>query len=75
MTALKKAEEGNALVARFYEWAGEGGEITLSVPPGAKSAAIVNLMEQPTGKTLPVSNGKISVPVTPYEIQTVRIDY
>jgi alpha-mannosidase len=75
LTALKKAEDGNALIARFYEWAGESDDVTLNVPPGATSAKIVNLMEKPEGAALTVVDDKVRVPVTPYQIQTVRIDY
>lgn len=75
LTALKKAEDSNALIARFYEWRGEPDKITLTVPPGAKSATLVNLMEKPEGSPLTVTNDKVTVPVTPYQIQTVRIDY
>ncbi len=75
LTALKQAEDGKALVARLYEWAGEGGEITLTVPPGAKSAQVVNLMEEPIGQTLPVTGSSVKVPITPYMIQTVRLEY
>jgi len=36
VTALKKAENENALVLRFYEWAGKDGEVTLQLPPRAQ---------------------------------------
>ena len=75
LTALKKAEDGKSLIARFYEWAGEGGDVTLRMPDGVKSAEVVNLMEQSTGQTLSVSGNTVKVPVTPYMIQTVRLDY
>ncbi len=75
LTALKKAEDSNALIARFFEWGGESDNVTLTVPPGAKSATLVNLMEKPEGSPLTVTNDKVTVPVTPYQIQTVRIDY
>jgi alpha-mannosidase len=75
LTALKKAEDGKALIARFYEWAGEPDTVTLTVPHGATSATITNLMEKPEGAPLTVTDNKVSVPVKPYEIQTVRIDY
>ncbi|HSU18296.1 MAG TPA: glycoside hydrolase family 38 C-terminal domain-containing protein [Acidobacteriaceae bacterium] len=75
LTALKKAEDGHALIARFYEWAGEKDTVGISVPPGAKSATLVNLMEKPEGEPLKMADGKVHVPVQPYEIQTVRIDY
>jgi alpha-mannosidase len=75
LTALKKAEDGHALIARFYEWGGLSDAVTLTVPAGAKSATVVNLMEKPEGEPLGVADGKIRVPVKPYQIQTVRIDY
>ncbi len=75
VTAVKKAEDGNGLIVRFYEWAGKGGNVTVSVPPGAKSATLTNLMEKPEGGALAVTGDKVTVPVTPYEIQTVRVDY
>ncbi|HEY4010520.1 MAG TPA: glycoside hydrolase family 38 C-terminal domain-containing protein [Acidobacteriaceae bacterium] len=75
LTALKKAEDSNALIARFYEWAGEPDQVTLTLPPGAKSATLTNLMEKPEGAALSISNDKVTVPVAPYQIQTVRIDY
>jgi alpha-mannosidase len=75
LTALKKAEDGNALIARVYEWAGESDQVTITPPPGVKSATLVNLMEKPEGDSLKVNDGKVTVPVSPYEIQTVRFDY
>lgn len=75
LTALKKAEDSHALVARMYEWAGQAGEVTLTVPQGVKSAEVVNLMEDPTGQKLTVSGDQVKVPVTPYMIQTVRLEY
>ncbi len=76
VTAMKKTEDGEGLLVRFYEWAGKGGNITLTVPPGVVSATLANLMEKPVGAGLTVSGGKeITVPVTPYEIQTVILHY
>ena len=60
---------------RFYEWAGKSGNVTLTVPPGATSASVVNLVEKPEGSTLTVTDNKVTVPVTPYQIQTVQVDY
>lgn len=75
LTAVKKTESGDGLVLRFYEWAGKGGNVTLTVPPGATGATLVNLMEKPEGEAIPVTGNKVTVPVTPFEIQTVRVDY
>ena len=75
LTAMKRTEDGKGLLMRFYEWAGKGGNVTLTTPAGATSASVANLMEVPEGSPLTVSGGKVTVPVTPYEIQTVRLDY
>ena len=75
ITAMKKAEDGNALIVRFYEWAGKGGNVTLNVPAGATGATLTNLMENPEGSAMTVAGDHLSVPITPFQIQTVRIDY
>ena len=76
VTAVKKAEDRNALILRFYEWAGKDGDIQFRVPSGAVSATLANLLEQTEGQPLPVTNADIvSVPVHPYQIVTVNIEY
>jgi alpha-mannosidase len=35
----------------------------------------VNLMEKPEGKDLSVVGDKVTAPVTPFQIQTVRLYY
>jgi alpha-mannosidase len=75
LTAMKKTESGDGLVLRFYEWAGKGGTVTFKLPPGATSATLINLMEKPEGEALAVKGDKVTVPVTPFQIQTVRLNY
>jgi alpha-mannosidase len=75
LTAMKKAEDSNALVFHLYEWAGKSGNIEVSLPSGALSATETNLMEQPQGAALSVAGDKVTVPVHPYEIVAVRVDY
>ena len=76
VTAMKKTEDGDGLLVRFYEWAGKGGRVTLTLPKGVASATLANLMEKPEGEALPVSGGQnVTVPVTPFEIQTVIVHY
>jgi alpha-mannosidase len=74
VTALKKAEDEDALVLRFYEWAGNAGEVQLQMPPGAQSAAETDLMEKPIG-SLPVQNDGVTVHTKPYEIKTIKVQY
>jgi alpha-mannosidase len=75
LTALKKAEDSDGLVVHLYEWAGKDGEIELTVPPGATGATVTNLMEKPEGQPLPISGDHVTVPIHPYEILSLRVDY
>jgi len=75
LTAMKKTEDGDALLLRFYEWAGKSGDAELSVPEGALSAKLADLMEEPSGEDLPIKADKITVPVHPFEIVSVRVAY
>ncbi len=74
VTALKKAEDENALVLRFYEWAGKDGDVTLQLPPGAESASETDLMERPIA-SVPLENGAVRVHTTPYAIETVKVQF
>ena len=75
LTALKKAEDGNGLIFRVYEWAGKSGDVEFHVPAGATSATVTNLMEKPEGPTLKLASDIVTAPIHPYEILTVRVDY
>ena len=76
LTAIKKAEDSNALILRFYEWAGKAANVGIRLPKGITSATLTNLMEVPEGPPLQVVDGdRISVPTGPYDIVTVRASY
>jgi alpha-mannosidase len=79
-TALKKAEDGDGLILRFYEWAGTRTEARIEVPPGATAAYATNLME--TTDTDAGQKGlvqrrenTVTYKVDPFSINTIRIDY
>jgi alpha-mannosidase len=75
ITAVKKAEDSNSIILRFYEWAGKDGPVHIQIPKGAVSAEFTNLMEDEHGATIPIDRDAIDVPAHPYEIVTVKIDY
>ncbi len=75
LTAVKKAEDANGLIFRVYEWAGKESTTEFHVPAGATSATVTNLMEQPEGDPLAVAGDVVKVPIHPYEILTIRVDY
>jgi alpha-mannosidase len=75
LTAVKKAEDGNALIFRMYEAFGKEGTAELHVPPNAAGAELTNLMEKPLGQSLPLEHDTVKVPYRPYEIITVAVRY
>ncbi len=75
LTAVKKAEDSDALVYRMYEWAGTAGDVKLHVAPGAQYAVESNLMEKVEGPRLAMSGDVVTVPINPYEILTVQVFY
>ncbi len=47
----------------------------ITVPGGASAATAANLMEHPDGAPLAFPEDRIAIPVGPYSINTVRVDY
>jgi alpha-mannosidase len=74
ITAVKKAEDDDGVIVRFYEWAGKAGDVRLTLPRPASSAAQTNLMEKPEGE-LRVTGNEVLVPVKPYEIKTMKLTF
>jgi alpha-mannosidase len=75
LTALKKAEDSDSLILRVYEFAGKNSDVTFRVPSGATGATLTNLQEKPEGRALTVSEDRLTIPVHPFEIVSVRVDY
>jgi alpha-mannosidase len=75
LTAMKKTEDGDGLLLRFYEWEGQSGNVQIEIPRDASSATLTNLMEESYGSALPVAASKVTVPVHPFEIVSVRVNY
>jgi alpha-mannosidase len=75
LTAVKKAEDSDALVFRMYEWAGVPTEVKLHVPPNALYAVESNLMEKTEGPHLALADSVATVAIKPYEILTVQVFY
>ncbi|MGH9342861.1 MAG: glycoside hydrolase family 38 C-terminal domain-containing protein, partial [Terriglobia bacterium] len=74
LTAIKKAEDDDALVFRFFEFEGEASQARLTLPEPATKAAQTNLMEKEEASLSPGGDGKqISVPIGPYEIKSVKV--
>ncbi len=74
LTALKKAEHSDDVIARFYEWAGKESDVRLQLPAEVDSAAETNLMENNAG-TVGVQGKAITVHTKQFEIKTVRVHF
>lgn len=75
ITAMKKAEDTNALIFHMYEWAGKDGDVVVKVPTGGTAATETNLMEKPEGRGLSLKDNAVTVHVRPFEIVAFRVDY
>src|SRR6516164_3047259 len=58
VTAVKKSEDDNSIIVRFFEWAGKQGDVAIQLPTGATSASETDLMEKPTS-SLAIGNGAV----------------
>jgi alpha-mannosidase len=77
LTAVKKAEDDDALILRVYEFAGRGTQARVGLSASLRApqrAWLANLMEQPA-EELKVAGGTVVVPLKPYEIQTVKVQF
>ncbi|MGA3178092.1 MAG: alpha-mannosidase [Candidatus Acidiferrum sp.] len=72
LTALKKAEDSDDLIVRFYEWAGKEADVRLHFSSGIESASETNLIED-LGGPLAVQGASVTVHAKPYEIKTIRV--
>jgi alpha-mannosidase len=74
LTAIKKSEDNQSLILRFYEWEGKEANVKIQLPRGALSASETDLMERATAP-LAVRNATVTVHTKPYEIKTVEVRF
>jgi alpha-mannosidase len=72
LETLKKAEEGNELVVRVYEYMGIQSEVELESLFSIKEAVECNLMEETEGPIEAFDNS-LKFKIKPYEIKTFRV--
>ena len=75
LTAVKKAEDADALIFRMVEYNGTPTDVHLHIPAGATYAVESNLMEKVDTTHLPLANDTITIPIKPYEILTLSVTY
>jgi len=76
LTVVKKAEDEDALIFRFYEFAGKPSQVRLHLPAKAARAVETNLMEK-RERPLPVrpDGRELVIPTGAYEIKTVKVAF
>lgn len=74
LTAVKKSDDEDSLVLRFYEWAGKEADVKLQLPAGAQSASETDLMEKSIAD-LAVHDDMVTVHTMPYEIKTIKVRF
>jgi alpha-mannosidase len=72
VSAVKKAEDDNSLIVRFYEWAGKDSDVNITLHAGVKAASETDLMEKRIGEVV-VQGNVVKVHTKPYEIKTIKI--
>jgi alpha-mannosidase len=69
---VKRAEDGNGVIVRFYESQRQRGQVTLTAGFALSSAWQTNLLEENQAQ-LPTSGHDVTLYVKPYEIVTLRL--
>jgi alpha-mannosidase len=73
LTAMKKSEDGNQVVLRFYEAEGNQTDARIQLPRPIRSAWRASLIEENEG-SLPINNdGSLSLKIGPWEITTLKL--
>lgn len=75
LSGVKRAEDDNSLIVRFYESSGKATMAALTLPRPIRSVKRVNLLEQPLASVSPaeVKGNTIRVAVRPHEIVTLKV--
>ena len=71
ITAVKKAEADDGLIVRFYDAYDCKSDVTVSVPAAYGKAYLCDLMENEL-RELDITEGKVTVPVSNFEIVTLK---
>jgi hypothetical protein len=65
--------EGDDVVVRLYEHAGDGGRVTLTLPWSPASARTVDFLNQPVDTEISIVGSEVRLSLRPWQIATVRI--
>ena len=69
---VKQSEDGPGFVVRLYEASRSRTRAVLTLPPGVKSVAQTNMLEE-SPEPLPLDGGKVQLSFRPFEIKTLLV--
>ena len=72
LSAMKKAEDGDAVVLRVYDIEGRDGEATIELVRPVKAARRTNIVEE-EGAVLKPIDGRLVLPVGHHAVETVKL--
>jgi alpha-mannosidase len=71
LDTIKRAEDGEGLIVRFYEAEGRRGTATLRFAQAPTTVTRTNILEDP-GAAVTVDGQTVSVPFGPFQVITLR---
>lgn len=74
LTAIKKAEDSNALILRFYECNGESATARITLPQNPKAVYETDFLEKNIGK-LNLDKNIVTIPVGKNETKTIKVEF
>jgi len=76
LTAIKKAEDDNSVIFRFYEFEGKPSRVRLRLPEAATQAVETNLMEKEEHSISLGPGGKeLTTPIGAHVIKSVKVTF
>ncbi len=70
---IKRAEDGHGVIVRFYECNRRRGPVTLRLGFPIQEAHLTNLLEENQAPLAVEDGDRVTLPVTPFQIVTVRL--
>lgn len=74
LSAVKKAEDGDAFILRFVETTGKDSNAIIRLPRKAKRAAETNLLEEEIAE-VKLAGDTIAMPIGRFEIKSVKVEF
>jgi alpha-mannosidase len=72
LTAIKKAEDSDDIILRFYETSGKDAEVVIRVADIPKGVRETDLLENETSE-VPIQERTIEVPISKHDIRTMKM--